>query len=48
MKDDYNWKEWVDLQREYNKVDYVEAIEEEDNVEPEQEWACAGGKCDIL
>ena len=42
MKDVYNWKEWVDLKREYNKVDYTQAIvEEEDNVEPEQEWACS-------
>ncbi len=47
MKDVYNWKEWVDLKREYNSVDYTEIIEEEDNVKPEQEWACAGGKCEI-
>jgi len=48
MKDVYNWKEWVDLNREYNPVDYTEVIEEENNVKPEQEWACAGGKCDVL
>ena len=48
MKDVYNWKEWVDLQREYNKVDYTEVIEEEDNVEPEQEWACMGGSCELI
>ena len=48
MKDVYNWKEWVDLNREYNSVDYTEVIEEENNVQPEQEWACAGGKCDVL
>ena len=47
MKDVYNWKEWVDLSREYNPVDYTEVIEEENNVKPEQEWACAGGKCEI-
>jgi ribonucleoside-triphosphate reductase len=48
MKDVYNWKEWVDLNREYKAVDYTEIIEEEDNVKPEQEWACAGGTCDII
>ncbi len=48
MKDVYNWKEWVDLNREFSKVDYTEVIEEENNVKPEQEWACAGGKCDII
>jgi len=48
MKDVYNWKEWVDLSREYTSVDYTEVIEEENNVQPEQEWACAGGKCDVL
>ena len=47
MKDVYNWKEWVDLNREFSKVDYTEVIEEENNVKPEQEWACAGGKCDV-
>jgi ribonucleoside-triphosphate reductase len=48
MKDVYNWKEWVDLNREYNPVDYTEVTEEENNVKPEQEWACAGGKCEVL
>ena len=48
MKDVYNWKEWVDLNREIQSVDYTEVIEEEDNVEPEQEWACAGGSCELI
>ena len=47
MKDVYNWKEWVDLNREYKTVDYTNVVEEEDNVEPEQEWACSGGVCEI-
>jgi ribonucleoside-triphosphate reductase len=47
MKDVYNWKEWVDLNREYSPVDYTHIIEEENNVKPEQEWACAGGACEI-
>ena len=48
MKDVYNWKEWVDLSREYTSVDYTEVIEEQNNVKPEQEWACAGGVCEII
>ena len=48
MKDVYNWKDWVDLKNQYKKVDYTQVIEEEDNVEPEQEWACSGGKCEIV
>lgn len=48
MKDVYNWKEWVDLQREYKSVDYTNVIEEEDNVEPEREWACSGGSCELV
>ena len=48
MKDVYNWKEWVDLNREYQGVDYTNVIEEEDNVEPEREWACSGGACELV
>lgn len=47
MKDVYNWKEWVDLNREYVSVDYTNIVEEENNVNPEQEWACSGGVCEI-
>ena len=47
MKDVYNWKEWVDMNREYSDVDFTNVIEETNNVVPEQELACAGGKCDI-
>ena len=47
MKDVYNWKEWVDLNREYVSVDYTNIVEEENNVTPEQEWACSGGTCEI-
>jgi ribonucleoside-triphosphate reductase len=42
MKDVYNWKEWVDLNREYKDVDFTSVIEEENNVKLEQEWACSG------
>lgn len=48
MKDVYNWKEWVDMNREYKDVDFTNVIEETNNVQPEQEIACAGGKCDII
>jgi len=48
MKDVYNWKEWVDMKREYKAVDYTTCIEQEDNVVPEQEIACANGACEII
>ena len=48
MKDVYNWKEWVDMKREYKSVDYTTCIEQEDNVVPEQEIACANGACEII
>ncbi len=27
MKDVYNWKEWLDMNREYKEVDYTNVIE---------------------
>jgi len=48
MKDVYNWKEWVDMKREYQAVDYTTCIEQEDNVVPEQEISCANGACEIV
>ena len=47
MKDVYNWKEWVDLNREYKDADFTNVIEETNNVNPVQQVACAGGKCDM-
>ena len=47
MKDVYNWKDWLDMNREYKEVDYTQVIEEENNVKAEQEWACSGGSCEI-
>ena len=47
MKDVYNWKQWVDMKREYKTVDYTECTEEEDNTHLEQAIACAGGSCEI-
>jgi len=48
MKDVYNWKEWVDLQREYKKVEYIEVTEEEDETKFEAEPSCTGGACEII
>ena len=48
MKDVYNWHEWLDINREYKDVDYTNVIEDKNNVNPVQEIACAGGKCDII
>jgi|TARA_R110002020_G_scaffold194354_9_gene395139 ribonucleoside-triphosphate reductase len=47
MKDVYNWKEWVDLKREYSDVDYTLVIENEDNTKLQQAIACAGGACEV-
>jgi len=48
MKDVYNWKEWVDMKREYKTVEYTECLEIQDNTKLEQELACAGGVCEIV
>jgi ribonucleoside-diphosphate reductase alpha chain len=48
MKDVYNWKDWIDMKREYVDIDYTNVIEEENNVNPVQEISCAGGKCDLI
>ena len=47
MKDVYTWKLWLDLNRNYKKVDYTLLIEEENNVVPENELSCSNGKCEI-
>ena len=48
MKDVYNWKEWVDLNREYKDVDFTSVVEETNNTKVDQEWACSGGSCEIV
>lgn len=47
MKDVYNWKIWLDLNREYKQVDYTKMYETEDNTIGIEEIACAGGKCEL-
>ena len=48
LKDVYNWKLWLDLNREYKNVDYKQMTEEEDNTKQSEAVACAGGQCEIL
>ena len=48
MKDVYNWKEWLDIQREYKDVDYTQVLEQQNNVNPVQELSCANGQCEVL
>jgi ribonucleoside-triphosphate reductase len=50
MKDIYNWKKWLDLNRTYKAVDYDSFLENEDEVEINfsADSACAGGTCEII
>ena len=45
MKDVYNWKIYCDLYRSFNKVDYTQLLETEDNTTGIEEISCAGGAC---
>ena len=45
MKDVYNWKVYCDLKNNFNKVDYTQLSEEEDNTTGIEEISCAGGAC---
>lgn len=47
LKDVHNWKAWLDLNREYQDVDYSLMIEEEDNTNFRDTVACAGGSCEL-
>lgn len=48
MKDVYNYKTWLDLNRTFVDVDYTELIEEEDNTKVQETISCAGGACEII
>lgn len=48
LKDVSNWKYWCDLNREYQEVDFSDMVEEHDGTKQAQEWACSGGKCDLV
>ena len=45
MKDVYNWKVYCDLKDSFNKVDYTQLSESEDNTTGIEEISCAGGAC---
>jgi ribonucleoside-diphosphate reductase alpha chain len=45
MKDVYNWKIYCDLFNTFNKVDYTQLKEHEDNTAGIEEISCAGGAC---
>jgi ribonucleoside-diphosphate reductase alpha chain len=45
MKDVYNWKVYCDLFNGFNKVDYTQLLETEDNTLGIEEISCAGGAC---
>ena len=45
MKDVYNWKRYTDLFNSFNKVDYTQLLETEDNTTGIEEISCAGGAC---
>lgn len=48
MKHVNNWKVWLDLNREYQDVDYSSLREETDETRPMDTVACQGGKCEII
>jgi ribonucleoside-diphosphate reductase alpha chain len=45
MKDVYNWKIYCDLYNSFQKVDYTQLLETEDNTAGIEEISCAGGAC---
>jgi ribonucleoside-diphosphate reductase alpha chain len=45
MKDVYNWKLYCDLYNTFQKVDYTQLVETEDNTAGIEEVSCAGGAC---
>jgi len=47
LKEVHNWKLWQDLQREHKPVDFTTMIEETDETQLQQDWACSGGACEV-
>ena len=45
MKDVYNWKIYCDLFESFQKIDYTQLSETEDNTAGIEEISCAGGAC---
>lgn len=48
MKEVNNWKIWLDLNREYQDIDYSTLIEETDETKVSDTIACAGGVCQLI
>lgn len=48
LKDIVNLKLWLDLNREYEEVDYTKLLEEKDNTKLQETIACSGGSCEII
>lgn len=47
LKDIYNLKLWEKLSKEYQDVNWTSLCEEEDNIDFQQDSACAGGACEM-
>jgi ribonucleoside-triphosphate reductase len=47
LKDIYNLKLWEKLSKEYKDVNWTEMSEEKDNIDFQQDSACAGGACEM-
>jgi len=47
LKDVYNLKLWEKLSQEYRDVDWTSMTEDNDNVDFQQDSACAGGNCEM-
>ena len=47
LKDIYNLKMWEKLSHEYQDVDWTLMSEEKDNIDFQQDSACAGGACEL-
>lgn len=47
LKDIYNYKFFLDLQKKHKKVDYTKMVEENNTTMGTKELACAGGACSI-
>ena len=47
LKDVYNLKMWEKLSKEYKDVDWTSLCEQEDNIDFQQDSACAGGACEM-
>lgn len=48
LKDVYNWKQWIDLSKEYKDVPWEDMYETKDDSKGIEIAACAGGKCELF